>query len=112
MPFHQGVFQCVTNDETPAPEVDSNYEEYFPTAELMTCYGQRSLYPIAENTCAFTRYLDQQPHPHNPIKWEVPPEPKEMDIKILEDLPYLIDVPEELLSDFDSWAHSMLEYQW
>ena len=35
-----------------------------------------------------------------------------MDIQIPEDLPDLIYVPEELLSDFDCWAHSVLDYQW
>ena len=35
-----------------------------------------------------------------------------MDIKILEDLPDLINVLKELLSDFDSWAHSVIDYQW
>ena len=42
----------------------------------------------------------------------MPQEPEQMDVDILEDLLDLIDVPEELLSDFDSWAHSVLEYQW
>ena len=42
----------------------------------------------------------------------MPPEQEQMDIGIPEDLPDLIDVPDELLSDFDSWAHSVLEYQW
>ena len=37
---------------------------------------------------------------------------EQMDIEIPEDLPDLNDVPEEPLSDFDSWAHSVLEYQW
>ena len=40
------------------------------------------------------------------------PELGKMGTKILDDLPDIINVPEELLSDFDSWAHSMLEYQW
>ena len=36
-----------------------------------------------------------------------------MDMEILDDLLDIIDVHEELLlSDFDSWAHSVLEYQW
>ena len=34
-----------------------------------------------------------------------------MDVEILDDLLDVIDIPEELLSDFDSLAHSMLDYQ-
>ena len=34
-----------------------------------------------------------------------------MDMEILDDLLDVTDVPKELLSDFDSWAHSVLEYQ-
>ena len=40
------------------------------------------------------------------------PEPEQMDIEIPGDLPDLIDVHEELLSNFDSKAHGVLEYQW
>ena len=50
--------------------------------------------------------------PPKPIQEEVPPKPEQMDIEILDDLPDIIDVPKELLSDFNSWAHSVLEYQW
>ena len=81
----------------------------------MACYGLKSLYPIAD-ICASTRYHiilpDQQPHPHQPNQVEVPPEPEQMDIEILNDLPDVINVPEEVLSDLDYWTHSVLEYQW
>ena len=43
---------------------------------------------------------------------EMPPETELMDIDIQEDIPDLIHIPEEILSDFDVWAHSVLEYQW
>ena len=42
----------------------------------------------------------------------MPPVPGNMDIDIMKDIPDLINVPEELLLDFDSWVHSVLEYQW
>ena len=35
-----------------------------------------------------------------------------MDIDIPEDIPDLINVPEDILLDFDAWAHSVMEYQW
>ena len=43
---------------------------------------------------------------------EMPPEPEQMDKEILEDLPDLINVPKELMSDCLFWAHSVLDYQW
>ena len=47
-----------------------------------------------------------------PFQEEVLPEPEQMDVKILYDLPDIIDVPDELSSDFDPWAHIVLKYQW
>ena len=40
------------------------------------------------------------------------PEPELMELDIPEDIPDFIDVPEEVLLDFDAWAHSMLDYEW
>ena len=96
-----------------------------PLLTLMTQYGLKTLYQIAKqqlcihqitnNNCASTRYCailpDWQPHPPQPIQ-EVPPEPEQMIIKILDDLLDIINVPDKLLSDFDFWAHSVLKYQW
>ena len=42
----------------------------------------------------------------------MPQEPEQMDIDIWEDLTDLNNVPEELLSNFDFWVHSVLDYQW
>ena len=39
---------------------------------LITKYGLRSLCPIAGNTCAFTRYPDQQPHPQAQLIGDAP----------------------------------------
>ena len=35
-----------------------------------------------------------------------------MELDIPEDKPDLTDIPDEVLSDFDAWAHSMLDYEW
>ena len=40
------------------------------------------------------------------------PEPELMDKDNPEDIPDLIDVPEQILSDFAALAHSILDYQW
>ena len=43
---------------------------------------------------------------------EIPQEPELMELDIPEDRPDLIDIPEEVLSDLDAWAHNVLDYQW
>ena len=43
---------------------------------LMTQYGPRSLYPIAQHTYAFIKYSDQQPHPTQSNQVEIPQEPR------------------------------------
>ena len=35
-----------------------------------------------------------------------------MDLDIPTDMSNLIDVPEQVLSDSDAWAHSVLDYEW
>ena len=54
--------------------------------------------------------------PANPLlqpdQVEMPPEPELMESDIPEDIPDLIDIPEEVLSDFNAWAHSVLDYEW
>ena len=42
---------------------------------------------------------------------KMPPE-LAMELDILGDIEDLIDVPEGMLSDFDAWAHSLLDYIW
>ena len=95
LPFHQRVCQSLTFEEPSPPAVDSD-------DDLMTWYGLRNLYLIAKNACAFTRYPATPPTQPNQV--EVP---QKNVTEILEELPDLIDVPEELLSDFDSWPHCM-----
>ena len=35
-----------------------------------------------------------------------------MELYIPKDMSDLIDIPEEVLSDFDAWAHSVLDCEW
>ena len=91
----------------------SDDEEDFPTADLV---WSEELIPDDCQQLCIHQILCPTPTPATPplqpIPEEVPPEPEQMDMEILVDLPDIIDVPEEHLSDFDSWAHSVLEYQW
>ena len=94
------------------PEVYSGDDEYFPTADLDDLlWSEECVFNSWEYLCIhqIPRLATLSPQPS---QVEIPPEPEQMDMEILEDLPDLIDVPKELLSDFDSWAHSVLEYQW
>ena len=46
-----------------------------------------------------------------PDEAEVPPEFELMELDIPEDIPDLLDVPAEVMSDFDSWVQDVLSYQ-
>ena len=92
--------------------MDSNDEEYLPTTDLDNLVSSRKPVPKSwEYLC-----IHQIPRPATTSpqldQVEMPPEPEQMDIEIPENLPDLFDVPEELFSDFDSWAHNVLEYWW
>ena len=94
------------------PEVDSNKEEYFPTADLNDwVWHEEPVLNTLKHLC-----IHQIPRPATPppqlIQVEVSPEPEQMDVEMQDDVPDVTDIPKELLSDFDSWAHSVLEYQW
>ena len=47
-----------------------------------------------------------------PGQADMPPEHELMELDIPDDIPDIIDVPEEVLSDFDAWTNSMLDYGW
>ena len=47
-----------------------------------------------------------------PDKREMPLDHKLMELNIPEDILNLINVPEEVKSDFGAWAQSMLDYPW
>ena len=94
--------------------MDSNNKRGIsPQLTLMTQFGLKNLYPI-DNNCVSTRYCNT-PRPVTPppqtIQEELLQEPEPMDIKILDDLLDIIDVPKELFSDFDSWVQSVHQYQ-
>ena len=103
-------------------EMDSEDEECLPTADLddPVCSGE--LYLTSTSIYVYMRYPGQQPHPtaqsrsaSNPI----PPQPDQveipldlMELDIPGDMPDLIDVPEEVISDFDARAQNVLDYPW
>ena len=113
-PFCKGVCQCVIFDETPppTPEVDSDNEEYLATADLDDLVWSKE--PVPDNQEYLCTHLIPRPAtpPPQPNQVEIPPVPENMDIDILEGIPDLIDIPEEILQDFDVWKYSFLEYQW
>ena len=49
--------------------------------------------------------------PQQPDQGEVPLEFELMELDIPEDMPDLLDVPEEVIYDFDAWAQDVLSYQ-
>ena len=93
---------------------DDDEEEDFPTAELHEPVWSEEPIPNRQQLCihhipCHTIRL-ATPYPQ-PIQ-DVFPEPEQMDIKILDKLPDVINVPKELSFYFDSWARSVLKYQW
>ena len=48
--------------------------------------------------------------PPQPDQLEIPPDL--MELNILEDIPDLLNVPEEVFSYFEAWAQSVLDYLW
>ena len=49
--------------------------------------------------------------PPQPDQVEIPQEYELMELDAPEDIPDLVDVPEEVLSEFDARAHSVLNFQ-
>ena len=47
-----------------------------------------------------------------PEQVEIPPQYELMELDIPDNMPDLIDILEEVLLDFDAWAHSVLDYEW
>ena len=96
--------------------MDSNDEEdNFPTAELddpvwseepvSSSHQQLCIHQIWCHTSrpATLPYNSFKKYPQSQNKWI---------LEIPDDQPDIINVPKELLSDFDSWAHIVLNYQW
>ena len=57
-------------------------------------------------------YLGIHKIPRPATKVETPPDHELMELNIQEDIPDLTDVPEEVISDFDAWVQSLLDYPW
>ena len=49
--------------------------------------------------------------PKQPDQVKVPPEFELMELDITEVIPDLLDIPEEMMSDFDAWDQDVLGYQ-
>ena len=83
--------------------MDSNEEEDFPTAELDDPIWSEEPITNRQQLCIH-QILHYTPRTATPasqtIQEEVLPEPEQMDIEILGDLPDVIHVPKELSSDF------------
>ena len=98
---------------------DDNEEEDFPTAELSDQVWSEEPIPNRQQLCIHQipchSIISDSPRPATLPPWpirEVFPEPKLIDIEIMDDLPDIIDDPKELSSDFVSWAQSVLRQQW
>ena len=101
-------------DEIPLPtqDVDSDDEEYLPTADLDDPVWSEEAVPDSQEYLCIHQKPRAATPPLQPNQVEMPPEPEHMGIHILEDIPDHISIPEEIISDFDAWTHSVLEYQW
>ena len=49
--------------------------------------------------------------PQQPNQVEVPPQLELMELDVPDDIPDFVDVPEDLVLDFETWAHDVLSYQ-
>ena len=84
---------------TPLPEVDSNEEEYLPTADFDDPIWSEKPVSNSQTCKCFHQIPTPATSPPESNQVEMPQEPGQMDIDILEDLPDLISIPNELLSD-------------
>ena len=110
--FHEGACWCLMFDKTPlpTPEIRSDGEEYLPAADLDgPVWSEEPVPDSQEYQCIHLIPRPATP-PLQPNQVEICPEPGSMDIDIPEDIPYLINVLEELFLDFDLLAHSVMEY--
>ena len=102
-------------------------------------FGPKNLYWTAVSTCAYMKYLGWKLHPtsypHSPIKEYLHPQPHSLSRSTSDpipitwpkrdapkpwangtwypkDIPDSLDVPEEVISDLDTWAQDVLNYEW
>ena len=117
----------------PTPEIDSeDNEEPLPTADLDDpVWDEESVQDSRKSIC-----IHEIPRPATPTAQPVPAIPplqpdqgipamlpqqpdqvevllefELMEPDIPEDIPDLLDVPQEVMSEFDAWAHDVLSYQ-
>ena len=93
LPFYQEICWYVIFDETPLQGVDSVDEEYFPTADLVDPVWSEDPVSNSQKCLCIHQILRPAGPTPEPNQVEVPPEPEQMDIKIWEDLPHIINVP-------------------
>ena len=106
--FCQGVCWQLTFDETPLPKMDSDdEEEYFPTADLDHPVWSEEPIPSSCQQLCIHQTTCHTPRPATwslqPIQEELPTELEQMDMEILDDLPDIINVSKEPLSDTESY---------
>ena len=122
----------------PMPEVDSDDEDYLPPADLDDpVWSDQPVQDSQEYLCIHEILRQATPSPKSnqvdipatpnlqPNQVEMPttpppqseqvemsPQYKLMELDFPDDMPDLIGILEEVLSDFDAWSHSVLHYEW
>ena len=89
------------------PEVDSDNEEYLPTADLVDPVWSKEPEPVRQEYLCIHQTPRPATPPQQPDQVEMPPELEHMDIDFLEDIPDLINVPKELLLDALLLGHTV-----
>ena len=105
-------------------EEDSDDEEYLQTADLddqvgseepvpdsLKCLSIHGIPMLATPYPQANQGVPATPPPQ-PNQIEIPLDHEPMELYIPEDIPDLIDVPEEVISDFDAWVQNVLVYPW
>ena len=135
MPFWEGVHWQLTSYETllPALPTDSeDEEEDLPNPSLHDPVWEKESLPDSMEYCCIHEiprpatpppYPQPAPvtppvQPHQGVpasppqhQVEVPQELVLMELDILDDIPDLLAMPKEVMSDFDAWAQDVLSYQ-
>ena len=135
LPFREGVCWCLTFHKIPLPMPETyseDDEEPLSTADLDDWVWDEDLVPDSrEYLCIheIPRLATPNPQPipvtpppqpnqgvpatlpQQPDQVEVSPQFELMELDIPEDIPDLLDVPKEVMSDFDAWALGVLSYQ-
>ena len=126
LPFWKGVHQHLTFDETPLPALaadSEDKEEDLPMAELDdTMWDEEPVPDRREYLCIheIPRPATPPPQPNQglpytpsqqPNQVEVSPEFELIKLDIPADIPLLIDLSKDKLSDFEAWTPDVLSYQ-